>query len=567
MISKFIKIFFILMIFFFAKQANSKVTNNDLNENELTNYLSAIISYNNQQNQDSLSYFNSSKALVKKHDNYLRKYIFSLAINQKVKKAIQEIKILENKKDFDFFESQVLLTLDSILKEKYEESENYLEYLNELKSSSVYENAIYDTLTLYLSTFKNKKLIFQKSNFDNLDLLNITFLKCYLEDDTTSKSFYTLVNSSNVDYSRYLFFYSNYLINQNKVEEAKKLFLKQDKLTSGLLILQTNDWLKNNQTKKITDIFSCKSETDLLAEFFFLISNLYSSDEDFERSNFYLSVSNFLNEKFKANKLLTVENYFNSKKYKEAEKILKNFSKQDKLFYWFKVKIKTKIIAEKHDDQQALNYIKTKFNKIENKTDKIIFDMANIYKNYKKYKEAIELYSKLMKNYDTNSDTYADLLFRRGGSYERLSNFERSDKDLLTALKIIPDNSYTLNYLAYSWLERKINISKAVKMLEIAYKNNEDDPYITDSVGWGYYLTGRYTEAEKFMRKAITLMPNDPIVNDHYGDILWSLNKKIQAKYYWNSVIGFKDTEKDMLEKVKKKLLVGPNIDNNNSYN
>ena len=201
------------------------------------------------------------------------------------------------------------------------------------------------------------------------------------------------------------------MINQNKVEEAKKLFLKQDKLTSGLLILQTNDWLKNNQTKKITDIFSCKSETDLLAEFFFLISNLYSSDEDFERSNFYLSVSNFLNEKFKANKLLTVENYFNSKKYKEAEKILKNFSKQDKLFYWFKVKIKTKIIAEKHDDQQALNYIKTKFNKIENKTDKIIFDMANIYKNYKNYKEAIELYSKLMKNYDSNSGTYACLLY------------------------------------------------------------------------------------------------------------------------------------------------------------
>ena len=65
------------MIFFFANQANSKVTNNDLNENELTNYLSAIISYNNQQNQDSLSYFNSSKALVKKRDNYLRKYIFS----------------------------------------------------------------------------------------------------------------------------------------------------------------------------------------------------------------------------------------------------------------------------------------------------------------------------------------------------------------------------------------------------------------------------------------------------------------------------------------------------------
>ena len=73
--------------------------------------------------------------------------------------------------------------------------------------------------------------------------------------------------------------------------------------------------------------------------------------------------------------------------------------------------------------------------------------------------------------------------------------------------------------------------------------------------------------AEKFLNQAIQLRPADSVIVDHYGDTLWMLGRKIQAKYYWNSVIGFKDTEKDMLEKVKKKLLVGPNIDNNNSYN
>ena len=41
------------------------------------------------------------------------------------------------------------------------------------------------------------------------------------------------------------------------------------------------------------------------------------------------------------------------------------------------------------------------------------------------------------------------------------------------------------------------------------------------------------------MNKAIQLMPNDPIVNDHYGDILWKLDRKIQAIYYWNSVLNF----------------------------
>ena len=89
-------------------------------------------------------------------------------------------------------------------------------------------------------------------------------------------------------------------------------------------------------------------------------------------------------------------------------------------------------------------------------------------------------------------------------------------------------------------------------MLEIAYKNNEDDPYITDSVGWGYYLTGRYTEAEKFMRKAITLMPNDPIVNDHYGDVLWKLNMKLQASYYWKAALLSNEAEESLKDKINK---------------
>ena len=135
----------------------------------------------------------------------------------------------------------------------------------------------------------------------------------------------------------------------------------------------------------------------------------------------------------------------------------------------------------------------------------------------------------------------------------------------MLALKISPNDSYTLNYLAYSWLERKMNISKAVKMLEIANKINENDPYITDSVGWGYFLTGRYDEAEKFMRRAIILMPNDPVINDHYGDILWKLNKKLQAKFYWESVLNLEDTEDDMIEKVKIKLLKGLKIESNSS--
>jgi Flp pilus assembly protein TadD len=73
-------------------------------------------------------------------------------------------------------------------------------------------------------------------------------------------------------------------------------------------------------------------------------------------------------------------------------------------------------------------------------------------------------------------------LYRRGGSYERLGNAKKSDEDLLKSLEINLDNPYVMNYLAYSWLERNYKIDKAIQMLEKAYQQKINDPYIFDSI-------------------------------------------------------------------------------------
>ena len=93
--------------------------------------------------------------------------------------------------------------------------------------------------------------------------------------------------------------------------------------------------------------------------------------------------------------------------------------------------------------------------------------------------------------------------------------------------------------------------------LKIAYDLKSNDPYIIDSIGWAYFLIDEYEEAEKYLKRAVELMPDDPIVNDHYGDILWKLDQKIQARYFWNSVLSFDDTEDDMRENINKKLITG----------
>jgi len=183
--------------------------------------------------------------------------------------------------------------------------------------------------------------------------------------------------------------------------------------------------------------------------------------------------------------------------------------------------------------------------------------MGNIAKGFKKYNISIKYYSNVLLKLDPETLTYADVLYRRGGSYERLGNAKKSDEDLLKSLEINLDDPYVMNYLAYSWLERNYKIDKAIQMLEKAYQQKINDPYIIDSIGWGYYLVGNFSEAEKILKRAVELMPNDPIVNDHYGDILWKLGRKIQATYFWKNVLNFEDAENEMKEKIYFKLLQG----------
>ena len=91
-------------------------------------------------------------------------------------------------------------------------------------------------------------------------------------------------------------------------------------------------------------------------------------------------------------------------------------------------------------------------------------------------------------------------------------------------------------------------------MLEKAYSLESEDPYIIDLIGWAYYLVDDYLRAESFIREAVELMPDDPIVNDHYGDILWKLDRKIQARYFWKSVLKMKEVEEEMIKNIKIKI-------------
>ena len=94
-------------------------------------------------------------------------------------------------------------------------------------------------------------------------------------------------------------------------------------------------------------------------------------------------------------------------------------------------------------------------------------------------------------------------------------------------------------------------------MLEKANKLKSNDPFIIDSLGWALFKLERYEESKDNFKWQLRLMPGDPIVNDHYGDVLWKNGNEIQARYYWNYVLNLKKTEEDLKKIIEKKLIKG----------
>ncbi len=560
MIFNLLKSFFIIVIFLlYQPPSYSKVTDNkEFNQRYLSNYFSALVSYDNQNNKKALKFFNLSKPVLRKHNNYLEEYVFSLIAGGEYSKAVKQVNYWQNHENSNFFEARLILILDSLRKKNFVDASKFINDLKFFKEMGTYELVIYETLKSYIYLFKNKKINKKNNNFGQLSLITNSFQNCYLNSNKTKANFLNLINSKDADYSRYLFFYLSSIVENQQYEIVREISSTIDPIRSSLLVAQTKKWIDKSDFEKFKNYFSCKSETDILAEFFFLIANLHASQENYNQSNFYLNISNFLNPKFYYNLSLLAENYFQSKNYDLARNLLEKFDRDDETYYWYRIKKIGQIIAEKDNDEDSLNFIEKNFNEFEKPSIEILFDMGNIYKRLKKYENSIKLYSNILPKLKQNSEAYADVLYRRGGSFERLGKYEEADNDLLKSLEISPGDPYVANYLAYSWLERKYKINIAIKMLDEAYKQKKDDPYIIDSVGWGYYLIGDYINAEKYLKLALQLMPDDPIVNDHYGDTLWMLDQKLQAKYFWKNVLNLEETEEEMKNKIKQKLLFGP---------
>ena len=550
------KNFIISIIFFSLSTINGNAfflkNKNQLHSNDyIKNYLYGSILHNENQHNLAAKNLNKTIKLNGKHIEYDIKYISSLVVDGRLDEAAKLIfdtdKIYSNVFLFELIKSFYFI--------KHKKYNSALIQLKKVKSNDPLFLEFKNTLIFWLEIEnydkdKIDKIKNFRSRYLSIGLINKFLSSNYINNSQLYNSYNNKVLNSGglIRYQIFSAWNEKRLSNDKKAFEIlENAIFKNDK---NLLLKQTIiDFKKNNN--QFLSFFNPKNFNDNIAEVFYLFSNLYQQREDVDFSNMLLSLSLELNDRFVSNYLIFFENKILENKKDNFNYLLlsklKNIGSEFSWYINYQISI--------HNKKQSVKFLENSINKNDLFIKNKFFDLANFYRIKKDYRRSLEYYKKIE---NLNADLDWTFYYFKGICYERLELWDMSDKNLKKSISLSPKEYSVINYLAYSWLERKVNIDQATKMLEDAVKLSRWElGYIIDSLGWAYFLQKDFDKAERLLKIAYEKTPSESEVYDHYGDVLWVQKKFLQARYVWHNALSLESINPEREKSIKYKIING----------
>jgi len=146
---------------------------------------------------------------------------------------------------------------------------------------------------------------------------------------------------------------------------------------------------------------------------------------------------------------------------------------------------------------------------------------------------------------------HIDLLYETAMMADKIGKPDVFEQLMRKLIKIKPDHAQAYNALGYGMLERNERIPEAMLLVEKALQLAPDDAAIMDSVGWGYYRSGKLDESVKMLRRAFAGNAN-PEIAAHLGEVLWVRGDKDEAKKIWQDSLK-ENSGNEQLQAVIKK--------------
>ena len=449
------------------------------------------------------------------------------------------LKLIEINKDNTT--ANLFLLVDDFLEKKK------INFISSNPKDRLLDSSFLEAINIWIN--KDKKFDYQNKLQNCIPLLCLHYGMKLLLDGQKKKAqaFFNKIDTKKFSSTRVkeLQLYSSLKFNnKTKAKELLESLSYKD--------LNQKDYDIKNISSNLEILNPVLTQKDGLAEAFYNISSWYYQKDFYKFSIFFGKLSLRLRKDFNAMRLLLASSFELIDLENNADEIVSQVNTKNPYYMKF-----LKLRVSLNDEIKKKNKIKPLLEELiknhpKNWELKIL--LADIYRTEKNYDGSINLYSQIIE--DVLDENKWSIFYSRGIAYERLNKWEKAEEDLKMAMTLQPNDPYVINYLAYSWLDRKMNIDLALNLLEKAVELEPSDGYILDSLGWAHYLSNSYEKSVYFLEKAVSFLPNDPTLNDHLGDAYWKSGRYDEAQSQWKRVLII-DPEFKNKDDVKKKIELG----------
>ena len=136
-------------------------------------------------------------------------------------------------------------------------------------------------------------------------------------------------------------------------------------------------------------------------------------------------------------------------------------------------------------------------------------------------------------------NTYPDnveILYASALAAESIGKDTVFEQQIRTLLQLQPDHALGLNALGYFLADRTHQLDEAEYYIRKALSLLPDNAAIIDSMGWINYRLGHHEEALALLQKAYTLAL-DPEIAAHLGEVLWAMGDTEKATQIWRDAL------------------------------
>lgn len=153
-------------------------------------------------------------------------------------------------------------------------------------------------------------------------------------------------------------------------------------------------------------------------------------------------------------------------------------------------------------------------------------------------------------NHYLQSLIYAGL----GDLYHKLKMADVSDVAYEEAIKLDSTNATAMNNYAYYLSERNEKLDLAEKLSKESNTLDPASSTFQDTYAWILFKQQKYTEAIKWMEKAMGAGEPNAVLYEHYGDILSKTGRTKDALKQWEKALSMSEGSGIDVEKLKTKI-------------